>query len=90
MAELTPELLKALAEQFSSAQTTSASIEAVLAKAPDIGVEEALKQYGKGLSEAEQQLILNADPQDLADLKRLKEKLGPIGARAAHVNNNNL
>jgi hypothetical protein len=68
--------LRQAASAAEKEQERARALEAVLAQAPDIGVDEALTRFGQGLSPIDQELVRSLTQDELKSLRSIKSKLG--------------
>jgi hypothetical protein len=62
--------------QAANEQERARALDAVLAQAPDIGVDEALARFGQALSQTEQELVRSLTLEELTTLRSVENKLG--------------
>jgi hypothetical protein len=63
------------------------ALEAVIAHAPELGIEEALKKFGDSLLPTEIKLLRTLTPEELKALKSIKAKVGDLfGGKGAIIN----
>jgi hypothetical protein len=62
--------------QAANEQERARALDAVLAQAPDIGVDEALARFGQALSQTEQELVRSLTQEELTTLRSVESKLG--------------
>jgi hypothetical protein len=74
--------------QAAKEQERAQALDAVLAQAPDIGVDEALARFGQALSAIDQELVRSLTPEEVAALRSVESKLGL--RRGSRVNNYNI
>ena len=77
--EASNEIMRAAREQ----QERAIALEAVLNHAPDIGIEQALEQFGSSLTDTEKQVLRTLTPEELAALKSILSKIGTQIFRAS-------
>jgi hypothetical protein len=88
MSDAAEDLLRQAASAAAKEQERAHALDAVLAQAPDIGVEEALTRFGQALPPIDQELVRSLTPEELASLRSVESKLGI--RRSPRVNNNNI
>jgi hypothetical protein len=62
--------------QAAREQERADALDAVLAQAPDIGIDEALARFGQALSAIDQELVRSLTREELAALRSIEGKLG--------------
>jgi hypothetical protein len=62
--------------QAAREQERADALDAVLAQAPDIGVDAALDRFGQALSPVDQELVRSLTREELAALRSIEGKLG--------------
>lgn len=87
MSDVPEDFLRQAASAAAKEQERARALAAVLAQAPDIGVDEALTRFGQALSQTEQELVRSLTLEELAALRSVESKLGL--RRSQHVNNYN-
>jgi hypothetical protein len=65
------------------------ALEAVLANAPEVGIETALDRFGGALTPTERKLVSSLSVEEIGSLNRIETKLSAVQARRANNNNNN-
>jgi hypothetical protein len=76
MSDEADDVLRQAVSAAEKEQERARALEAVLAQAPDIGVDEALTRFGRALSPIDQELVRSLTPDELASLRSIKSKLG--------------
>jgi hypothetical protein len=88
MSDAPEDFLRQAASAAAKEQERARALDAVLAQAPDIGVEDALARFGQALSQTEQELVRSLTPEELKSLRSVEHKLGL--RRSQNVNNYNI
>ncbi|MDE4537658.1 hypothetical protein GIB19_10575 [Pseudomonas sp. ITEM 17296] len=71
-------------------QTTRALvIKEVLANAKNLGISEAIKQFGQDLPTDDQTALIGLSDDEIGALDSIRQKLGGMDPIAAHIVNNN-
>jgi len=83
------DLLRQGASAAQQEQERARAVSAVLAQAPNVGLDEAIARFGQRLSQADQDLIRSLTREELSALQSTQGKLGDLTTAAAARNNNN-